>query len=256
MILIDPRNGSRKNKSTGLYEPMDNLFPHFQNKGVSVEEMEMQFGDLSFEGNGPDGKCMIGMERKRITDLINSIRTGRLASVQMPGLFDMYQIRYLIVEGIYRPSPGDGVLEVLWGKEWRPPRMGTSRTPMYSEVSRALTSLQLNYKGLIVLYTHSPANTVFHVLDQYQYFQKKWENHTSHQAFHVDGHVEVFKANLLRRCAKELYKVGWHKSKDIAKVFSSVVEMANASLKEWEQIPGIGKTLAEKIWKELRDEET
>ena len=133
--------------------------------------------------------------------------------------------------------------------------MGTSRIAMYSEVSRGLTTLQLRYPGLIVIYTPTPQETAFHILDKYHYFNsKEWDEHKAHQTFQTDGHVEIFQASLLRRVAKELDKVGWEKSKTICEYFGSVVEMANASLKEWMAIPGIGKTMADKIFRELRGE--
>ncbi len=253
MILVDPRNGSKYNKVTEKFEVGEGLLPLLLGKGIEVEEYSMQFADFAFEGNGENGRCLIGIERKRITDLITCIRDGRLATTQLPGLWQMYQYRFLIVEGICRPAPNTGILEMLYaGKQWNPPRMGP-RVPMYCEMTRALTTYQLQYPGLIVIKSARPQETVFHILDLYHYFNSKdWDEHRSHQAFQTDGHIEVFKASLLRRVAKELTKVGWIKSRVIDKTFSSVVEMANASLKDWEAVPGIGKILARKIFDELR----
>ena len=63
--------------------------------------VRMDYGDAMVTGNGPCGQVDIGIERKRIGDLVNSITTGRLSGHQLPGLLAQYYKVYIIVEGMY-----------------------------------------------------------------------------------------------------------------------------------------------------------
>src|SRR5271169_4444109 len=92
MILLDDRVGSHE------------LLPYFSPYGVQVESTRLDYGDACWVGKGPDGDCMVGVERKTIGDFISSMRGKRLAGHQLPGLMSSYEFTYLIVEGIYRPG--------------------------------------------------------------------------------------------------------------------------------------------------------
>jgi len=82
--------------------------------GIKVNRTKLEFGDLAFEGRGPHGACSIVIERKRITDLIQSMESRRLSGHQLPGMAERYDYCYLIVEGIWRPGQ-NGELEIRNG---------------------------------------------------------------------------------------------------------------------------------------------
>jgi ERCC4-type nuclease len=85
------------------------MFPY----GMSKIE-RMQFGDFSWLGNGPDGApWSIGVERKTIGDMIQSITSDRFSGHQLPGLLNTYNAVYVLVEGLYRPDQRTGVLETF-----------------------------------------------------------------------------------------------------------------------------------------------
>src|ERR1035437_1169131 len=68
MILIDKRIGSA------------DLLAPLQAAGFDAQLVELAFGDLAFEGKGPNGTTLnVGVELKRLGDLVSSLRTGRLA---------------------------------------------------------------------------------------------------------------------------------------------------------------------------------
>ena len=87
MILVDKRAGSHELKA-----PLEAL-------GLQVEETTLDFGDLLFQGKRSDEKPVyIAIEHKKIGDLVNSFRTGRLPGHQAIGL-QAFDYRYLLIEG-------------------------------------------------------------------------------------------------------------------------------------------------------------
>jgi ERCC4-type nuclease len=46
--------------------------------------------------------------------------------------------------------------------------------------------------------------------------------------------------------------VGWGKSKSVEERFPTVVEMVNATEKEWLSVPGVGKKMSKEIYSQLR----
>ena len=88
MILVDTRAGSNE-----LIEPL-------LKAGLPVEEATLEFGDLAFLGRGEGGKKLtIGIEHKKMGDLVQSMTGGRLAGHQLPGMLGMYDRCWLIAEG-------------------------------------------------------------------------------------------------------------------------------------------------------------
>jgi ERCC4-type nuclease len=76
--------------------------------GLPVDaSTQLEAGDLFFVGRGDKGAATtIGIEHKKVADLIASLRTGRLQGVQLPGMraaeagaTPLYDYAYLMVEG-------------------------------------------------------------------------------------------------------------------------------------------------------------
>lgn len=246
LIQIDERTGSAE---------LQSLFP----PGVPTIVGRLEFGDFAFLGNGPeDEPVSIGVERKGIKDLLNSISTGRLAGHQLIGLVNNYHYVYIVVEGLWRFNPTDGMLEERCGQGWEPIQLG-SRRFMAREVLSFLHTLMVK-TGVMVFYSGTKRETVQVVSMLHGWWSNKaWDEHTAHlglvkQHKSTDGAVELVKAPLLRRVAAELPGIGWQKSREVAKHFGSVLEMSLATEREWRRIPGIGKILAERITKEIINE--
>lgn len=237
MIYLDRRVGSIE------------LKPIFDSMKVACEVTTLDAGDMWFTGKGPNGECGVGIERKRVGDLANSIRTGRLSAVQIPGLIRNFEYAYLVVEGMFKPAP-DGVL-LIWSKAgWSPLELGGSRF-MYSESFKALNTIQL-MTPIKVLRSSSEYETALQVFHLYRWWNdKEWSRHSAHQAFHQDGHVEVFEPTYVRLFAKELPGIGWEKSKLVEKEFDTVDDMSWASREDWMRIDGIGEVLADRILRAL-----
>src|SRR3990167_4424401 len=186
-ILVDDRG----------HEPP--LIPYFHPYGVEVESVTMESSDILFAGNGPNDTCTIAIERKRIGDLASSIRSKRLSGFQIDGLME-FDYPMIVVEGIYRPQKGTGVLEVMRNGGFKTHRVGS--TPMmYSEVSGFLWNIQFMC-GIRVFRTMSPDETAACCVSLYHWFEKPWDKHKAHKGIYApvperngDGH----KAGMVRR---------------------------------------------------------
>ena len=238
MIFIDDRQGSKELADLVT----DGILTH------------LKYGDAMFVGSGPDGDVDIGVERKTIGDLINSITTGRLSGHQLPGLLSHYYKVYLIVEGIHRAHPGDGELEVHVGSRWRNLDRG-GRVFSYDAMWGYLSTLEV-MTGVIVRSTDSIRATASMIESIYKWWQKEWKSHKGHLQMHKGGIPTAImkpgKPSLIRRIAAELPAIGWGRSLEVEKRFGSVEEMVNAGEEEWTEIEGIGKVTAHQVWESLR----
>src|SRR3990170_3568798 len=100
-MRIDTRAGSNE-----LIDPLSNL-------GVPVESGILASGDIEILGNGPNGTpLLVGIEYKKIPDLIACVRSGRFAD-QLRGMRDTYLISWLLIEGRLKGVGSKEQLKVL-----------------------------------------------------------------------------------------------------------------------------------------------
>lgn len=239
MILVDSRIGSKE------------LLPFIRRAGVLCELGSLEFGDAAFEGNGPSGKIMVGVERKRLHDMLNCIDDHRYTGHQKIGMARMYAKSFLVVEGSWMPSNPDGwLLEGFNGGSWVPCRYRSRRT-IYSKLYRYLLSVQLS--GVIITYSRDIWHTAYNICEIFHYFQKRWENHTSlleTQKLQIPDMNA--KPSLTRRWAAEIEDVGVKLSQEAESLFGSPLSLAESTEADWMSIKGIGKKTAQKIVKEIR----
>lgn len=259
MILLDHRIGSGE------------LKPYFKAFDIQIELTELEFGDCCFEGNGPNGGVLIGVERKRVNDLVSSMRNKRLSGHQLPGLLSTYQYVYLVVEGITRIGDG-GQLQVpcRMGKKfvWHDINLG-SRSVLYREVDHYLSTLT-HICGITVHFTGRERDTAAWIASKYHWWNdKEWHQHSSHMEVYAPVQ-EDRSSRWQRRTPTFGEKIasqlpGVSKSAfDIAKHFHNAREMANASIGEWENVKvsvkakggtkkqRLGKVRAERIYNAWR----
>ena len=240
MILVDRREGE-------LVELIED--------GVQVE---LEFGDACWQGNGPDGEVTIGMERKRVGDLLNSIATGRLSGHQLPGLLDSYYRVYLIVEGEWKEEPVTGeIMMHKWGKQWNRPPSGR-RTWRAKDIIHYLSSLEV-ITGVMVKQTRNMWETAQLIQYLAGWWSKEWKWHKGHLQMHKSTPSCAFlkpgKASMLRRMAAELPGVGFDRARNVESYFGSIEAMFWAGVKDWEKIEGIGKVTARLAWEALHGKE-
>lgn len=245
MILVDRRIGSVE------------IQPRLKSPSLLVE---MEFGDMMWEGKGPDGVMQIGVERKRIRDLVNSIASGRLAAHQLPGLRGAYDVVYLVVEGVWKGDrSGELVISRDGGRTFFPITQG--RKWGVESVWHFLMSVEV-MAGVKVRMTRDEKDTARQLDSMYVWWQKEWGKHKSLDTMRrqewekgvvgFDPREVVGVPSLVRRVAKELPHIDTGRSKAVDEFFPSVVDMVNAPEKVWMAIPGVGKTTARDVWCELR----
>lgn len=253
MILIDYRIGSVE------------LIPYFKPYGTDVCEASLGIGDVKFVGNGPDGDVDVGIERKRLTDLVACIRDRRLSGFQLvgdeqtPGLLETYDYVYIVVEGIYRPGL-HGILEQRQSSSWAPVYAGSSAM-LYAEMDNFLSSLELRAVTKIgepvrIHRSGTLAETACWINDLYHLWtNKRWSEHRAHSDIYYREPDRKFsrKASFNKPKNNPLVKMlaqldGVHnKAYEAAKQFRSIRGFANATVGAWSQIDGIGKKMARRI---------
>ena len=241
MILIDRRVGS------------NDLVAPLKAAGFDAQLVELAFGDIAFEGKGPNGTMLnIGVELKVLGDLINSLRTGRLAGHQLPGLLKTYDYAWLLVEGQWRANAAGQVTTQKRRGIWAavPGKMSAS------ELDKQLLTLEL-CGGLHVAHTHTRADTLRFICNLYRWWtDRSLDGHTSHLALHVAP--AVYAISPFRAAVCQWPGIGVKMSKAVEQVFKTVRCAASASVEEWAQITTgdrkLGKKTAERVVKFLRGE--
>jgi ERCC4-type nuclease len=247
MILIDDREENATKKRLNL-----DLLQHFERMHIQAEAVRLDYGDAAFEIHGPDGPMMVGVERKRLHDMLDCIKDGRYSGHQKIGMREFgYGISVLIIEGHWKPHDPDGWLMEGYsgGISWGYCRPRGART-LYSMLYRALISISLS--GVVVTYSRDPFHTAFNIHEWYQWGQKSWDGHTSLMELHRLALPQLAaKPSLTQAWASHLPNVGAKKSDLAARRFRSALELANADESEWLKIPGIGIKSAQEIVREI-----
>ena len=79
VVSVDDRMGSGE------------VAPILRGLHVPVKVERMDSADFAFEGNGPKGRCLVGIERKKVKELIQSIESGRFEGEQLPKMVKTQQ---------------------------------------------------------------------------------------------------------------------------------------------------------------------
>lgn len=239
MIYIDNRVGSKE---------LHHLFP----KGTA-KLTYLEYADFMFMGHSDGEDILIGVERKRIGDFISSMCTGRLSGKQLIGMVNSYHYLYLVIEGIFRANPQNGLLEVYRRSGWQEYRAGQRRF-MARDIWTFMNTLQV-VCGLHCYHCPRETDTVQYIMALHHWWHKEYEEHKGHLQPHTGGmKVELHKPTLVRRVVSQLDGVGWGKSKVISQHFKSVSELTAAAPEELMKLDGIGKVLTASIIKQLHGE--
>jgi ERCC4-type nuclease len=248
-VTIDPRAGSAQ------------LAPLLRHRGIPVELSTLQFGDCAMIGAGPGGSPVsTGIEVKRLADLTACIQDSRFSGHQLPGMIQSYDQSWLLVIGIFRARARDGVLEYQVDDRrgyWRDTSHGRRRSLLWHDLRMFLFTMEIK-AGIRVAIVDDYQQAALWIACLYSWWQRGWDDHTSHLQVYDGMRSDLFDRALLSRpsvtrmIAAQLPNVGRTKSAAVAARFKSVKEMVEASEKDWAGIDGIGKNIAHKVWVALR----
>lgn len=253
-LLIDRRIGSA------------DLAPVFQSKyggsNMNIDLVDLTAGDFVFPGNGPDGSTVtVGVERKKLSDAVQSMREGRLNAQVIAMQEQRYNPIYVIIEGQWDADADGYIREFKYGR-WRQFKLGRSPI-LYSELERFLTTLEV-CAGVKLRRTLDADETATVLYNMLVWWAKPWDGHTSHLGLQKTAGQQLVRPTLLRRVAAEMPGIGDGKSRAVALHFSRVssehacdcvqcrLALASAAPSEWAKIEGIGMTMATRIWRGLR----
>ena len=219
IILVDSRVGSKH--LAPLLGPLATL-------------VQLEYGDACFSGSGG---ITVGVECKTVLDALGCMHSGRLADRQLPGMMASFDIRYLVIEGLYRAEPGSGILQYYkgelgkWGR-WQDATTGSKRK-MYDAFEKWLHSMA-ELSGTRLEKTPNTEGTASLLLSLF-----RWWNSDEHKSFRVLDETIDTEAALLsrptrtRRIAALLPRIGWKRSKEIVRRFPTVRQMVDANLEDW-----------------------
>jgi ERCC4-type nuclease len=237
-LLLDPKGGVNKHDRTYTEE----LASHLDSLKVPYQIVGLRFADVAFLGEGPEGPVSIGIEVKRVPDLLTSLTGGRLLGHQVPGLLEDYDRAWLIVEGVTRLSRRTGLLEGPRGGGWR--GLGYGKRPArWKDIEAALAKIE--YQGRIpVRRTRSTYETAATLRVLYDYCSKPWDKHSPWAQASVVREPMVPDTTcpterLLRQIASCLPGVGWDRAVKAAKYFPSVELMLEADEATWRDALGL-----------------
>lgn len=237
MIRIDPRAGSCE-----LIAPLRKV-------GYEVKVEEMPFGDLAFKGNGPLGPIQIGIEYKKMEDLIQCLNDDRFLGHQLPGMLNLYDRVYLVVEGtpLWQSDGGfknyEGTLH-----RWRRSHSNITLRRLLSAV------MKIEELGCRTIFMASQSSALTYISTLHDWWNKSWDQH-SNQVYLHSPTLSLLNASLKQHIAILLPGVGQGKLLAIDEHWKTARQMVNATPEEWMSLKGVGKKTATEI-QEAFDEES
>ncbi len=250
MLLIDPRIGSGD---------LPSYLRQIRTMKGKYKKQRLFSADAALIGNGPESfPVRVGVERKRVSDLIQCIHNGRFAGTQLPRMQKMYNRIWLVIEGPYKRGES-GEVHVPKGKKrgkvtWGPlPGAGM----MYVGLEHWLIGMA---EGCDVRWvkTGSAMETARFLAFLHSWWETPWDKHRAHIAFDTSApgaKIRTEKAPFKARVAKESIGLSTVLGRRASDHFSSARTMFNAGVGEWVKIDGIGGPTAEAVVAEIREGE-
>lgn len=242
MLLIDDRAGSNE------------LIPLLAGDDTCVCRLDS--GDIAIPGNGPAGDIMVGVEIKKVPDLLSSESTGRLAATQVPRLLQDYNEVWLLIIGQFRPGTS-GDLQVERNGRWSGYRLGNRDAP-YSYLGGFL--VELNAMGVSYDKVGTNREAAYWIRTLEHFWSKPWDKHKAMKKFdRSDKPVMVGNPNdpdyrrrlQIAEAAKAFPGMGWDRAWKMADKFTTPYEFITATPAQYAEVDGVGKVLADQLWRAI-----
>lgn len=223
MLLVDYRGGSGP------------LLGALSRAGLPVEKCALDYGDFAFSGRGDKGEPVeVGIELKKLNDVIQCLRDGRLSGHQLPGMIKTYgDYHWLVVEGQWRHEAVSGLIVTWKGKS-----RGWCVTPgkmAAAELEKQLLTFEMQL-GTHVRYTNTSADTVRAIASLYRWWtDKDRDAHKSH--LHVHDKPTLMPISKQREAMMKWPGIGFKASKAVDDYFNGSIRQAvTAGADEWADI--------------------
>lgn len=221
------------------------IFP-LRNWGVEVEAAVLTAGDVEIVGNGPGGRPMlIGIEVKKIPDLLQCVRNGRFAD-QLRSMKASYEVNWLLIEGRWTGFETRKDLSVRKGERW----YEVPGHITYQEVASWVITM-CNAAGILTWRTECEDETVAWLrAHEVWWTAKDYEKHRAHLNFYnppLTVEDPFAEPTLVRKVASTLPGLGGARSVAVDEHFDNVKQMVNAPVEEWMKIDGVGKGIAKRV---------
>lgn len=212
---------------------------------IPIHVIRLEHGDACWSGSGPSGPILVGIEHKRLTDLIACLKDRRLVGSQLVGMWRSYDRVEIVVEGIYRPS-NTGMIEIMQtngmgSHGWQPlyfKREGIT----YAQVDGFLQSLS-ECGDVRIWRTGSVIETAHLYASRYHWWQKPYHTHDSHRQIYSNdpeaqrqGKVVLHQGSPSSVCLVAAQFPGIDaKAWSIAEQYASIYELITGHpMEEWE----------------------
>lgn len=239
-MMVDPREGSH------------DLIAPLTEAGLPVEPTTLLFGDIAFVGRGEGGAPLtIGIEHKKLADFVGSL-DSRLAGHQLPGLVQHFDRHFLIIEGEWDVDERGYVVQPHphLKRKW----IQVKGAPFASVFEQRVINLATR-GGLTVRWTRNQKETIRYVSALYRYWcDRDLDDHKSHLAIHapdLDRTLQVPVSDE-RRVYAAIPSISYTRSRAVEQHFPTIFDAVTADPAEWMKVEGIGKKLANQIWRFLR----
>ena len=225
-LRIDDRIGSVE-----LADPL-------RKRGLPVVVERMEAADLAWESERDGERVVVGVERKRIDDVLTCIRTRRWSDHQLPAMREACDVIVLLIEGIWQAGE-DGELKVWRRGGWGHPAVGQRPASML----RSFALTQMFKAGVHVVFSATTTSTLDWLQETYWW----WSADGGYARHHSDGggvylpQPTIGKLNDVGRMACVIDGLGPTWAVWVQEAFKSPADAMQAGIKRWASIEAVSK---------------